>query len=217
MRVSNIHDVSAYLLSFDAPAPAPATQADPEDFRDAAEPMNLFGETAAFSDPVETEPPVDVSALRRDFEAEMADALQKQAAAHEESLRDARAGWVEQQGDALARRIDEHIAAAFEALRLDVSRVLAPFVSREIQSEALKELMEAARIALETEDPPAIRLAGPKDLIEKISKSLTVQASSVTLVETDDVDVTVDLGRTKIETRLDAWMRRLSESRSQAI
>jgi len=213
-RASNIHNVSAYLLSFDAPAPAPFQAVEPEEFCEP-EPLHFFGETAPLADVVEPEPPIDVEALRRDFEAEMADALQKQAAAHEEALSNARAQWIEQQAEALARRIDENIAMAFESLRMDVSRILSPFVSREIQSEALKELIDATRQALEDETSPAIRLSGPKDLIEKIAQAIAAEPVAVTLAETDEVDVTVDLGLTKIETRLDAWMRRLCESRSQ--
>lgn len=210
----HIHDVSAYLLRFDEPPrlPPPAPEPLLETLFEAPPPDE---EAAPDLPAAAPEAAVDVEALRRAFDEELAAALDAQRAAHEENLRQARTQWIEQQGDILAQRLSESLAEALAALRADVARILAPFVAQEVEQKTTEDLMAAVHRAIAGEDGPAIRLQGPKDLIEKMAESFAAQQTSVSLAETDGVDVTVDFGLTRIETRLDAWMRRLCDSRSQ--
>ncbi len=212
----NIHAISNYLQRFDAP---PATAPEPAETLSLLEGLFDAPLRAHDEEPIHAPPPppesFDIDALRRDFDAHLAAALEAQQAAHDENLRAARAQWIDEQGAVLARRLSESLDAALEALRSDVARVLAPFVAEEIQAIALGELTESIRRAIAGEDAPAIRIDGPADIIGKLADSLAGERAAVTLSETETIDVTVDLGLTKIDTRLEAWMRRLTDSRSQ--
>jgi hypothetical protein len=217
-RGAHIHAASAWLMCFDEPQPAPPS------LEESLEPasMEVLGESAPLFDPGEQnheqEPPpapVDVDTLRREFEEELAAALLKQQEAHEVALRLARSQWLEQE-TGIGQRMAEGLESAFEALRADVARILTPFVAREVEQRASEDLVGATRRAFADEEAPAIRLEGPRDLMEKITQSFTAQSIAATLIEADGVDVKIDLSHTRIETRLDAWMRRLCESRSGA-
>lgn len=209
----NIHDVSTYLTRFDEPIPPTLSLPGVEDYLEPAA-------EAPDEEPVtpvtlaEFQPPVEVDVLRRGFEEELATALEKQQATHEENMRQARAQWIEQEAELLRRRLSESVAAGFETLRADIALILAPFVAKEIEDKALEELKTAIRQAIADDQAPAIRLAGPKELIEKIANVFSSEDAAVSLIETDGMDISVDLAITKIETRFDAWMRRLCESRS---
>lgn len=224
----NIHDVSTYLLRFDeaprlapqsslpAPLPAPLSPSSPILDTLFESSMELPDEDFA-PDIVAREAHDDAAPLRRAFDEELAAALEKQQAAHEEDLRLLRTQWIEEQGELLARRLSESLAEALEALRTDVARILAPFVAREVEQTTSQELIDAIRRAVAGENGPAIRLQGPRELIEKMAEALVEQQAAVSLTETDGVDVTVDFDMTRIETRLDAWMRRLRDSRSEGL
>jgi hypothetical protein len=221
-RGAHIHAVSSYLLRFDEPPPAPQSGADGL-FGLSAPTMNFLEaptDLLDFSDHESaaeiTEEAADAHAAPGMFEEELAAALQNQQAAHEEALRNARAEWVQQEGELLGKRLVDTLTRAMEDLRSDVGRILAPFVAREIEEMARDELIDLARRALADEEDTAIRLHGPKDLIDRVSRELASQSVVVNLVEADTVDVTIDLSRTKLETRLDAWMRRLCDSRSKS-
>jgi len=217
MRGAQIHAASSWLLRFDDEPITPSL----EQLFPGSLSMDVEEESSALFDPVapeQTQEPtsVDADKLRRTFEEEMAAALQKQQEAHDETLRLARAQWIGQEAEALGQHMAEALSSAFETLRSDVARILAPFVAREIDEMARAELIESTRQALSDEDAPAIRIEGPADLIERIGEVFTARSVAVTLAEADSVDVKIDLSQTRIETRLDAWMRRLNDSRSAA-
>jgi hypothetical protein len=220
-RSAQIHAASSWLLSFDEPARAPSSSHD-EFFAYAPkpdlgdEPTPLFGFAETEPEQVDLAPDVDVDELRRTLEAEMATALQKQKEEHDEALRLARLQWLEEEADALGQRMTQSFGGAFETLRSDVARILAPFVAREIEEMAQAELIDATRRAFADQDAPAIRLEGPRDLIERIARAFADQSAAVTLIEADSIDVKIDLSHTRLETRLDDWMRRLNDSRSGA-
>lgn len=220
-RGAQIHAASSWLLRFDEPERPTSFSA--EEILDKATTIDVFDDPAPLFDFPEAESDrcqpapddVDLDTLRRTLEEEMNAALQKQKEEHEEALRIARSQWIEAEAEAIGQRMTENLAGAFEALRSDVARILAPLVAREIEEMARNELIDATRQAFADEDAPAIRLEGPSDLIERIAGAFTEQSIAVTLIEADSVDVRIDLSHTRLETRLDAWMRRLNESRSR--
>ncbi len=204
----NIHDVSTYLLRFDAPAPLPA-------------PLDTFLQEPMEAMPVEPllepptpEPPVDVEAMRRAFDEELAVALEQSRRAHDERLRQARRQWVEEEAELLRDRLATCLAEAFATLRSDVARILAPFVARGVEETAVEELIASIERAIAGDEGPVIRLAGPRDLIDRIAGAFVEKRAAVSVVESDGVDIAVDFASTRIETRLEAWMRRLCDHRS---
>lgn len=210
----NIHDISTYLLRFDEP---PRLPPPPSPILETLFEAPAEGPCEEFAlDPAAPEEQEGAELLRRAFDEELAAALEKQQAAHEEDLRLLRTQWLEEQGEMLARRLSESLSEALEALRTDVARILAPFVARQVELTTSQELIDAIRRAVAGENGPAIRLQGPRELIEKMAEALAELQAAVSLTETDGVDVTVDFDLTRIETRLDAWMRRLRDSRSES-
>lgn len=195
-----IHDASAYLIRFDAQAPAPEEDdPSPESAFCAEEAVPL--QAAA----------IDPEALRREIEAEFALILQKQKEAHEESFRLAREEWVEREAESLRRALAQGLQSAFESLRADMARALAPFVCREIEERTIEEVIDAIRRAIADDHAPMIAVAGPKDLVNKVSLAFAKENVAVDIAADDVVDIVVDLPKTRIETRLGAWMRSLSE------
>lgn len=206
----NIHDISTYLLRFDAlPAEAPV-------FEELIEAPNAEIEKSSFYDDVLREP-IDIEALHRDFEDKLTVALQRQQEEHLENIRRAREQWVEQEAEILSRCLADGLESAFESLRTDVARVLSPFVSKEIEETALDELVSAIRRAIADEHCPVIRIEGPKDLIGRVGLGFTREGSAVNLIEREGIDALVELDITRIETRLDAWLNRLADSRNNGL
>jgi hypothetical protein len=208
-----IHDVSAYLMRFDAPTPSPPeVDLDVEALLASSVEGLIDAPLDAPSEQpfIPEEPAIDPQALREQLETEFAASLAAEREAHEANLRLAREQWVEQEAEAIGQRLTQALDFAIESLRDDVARVLSPFVSREIGETALDELITSVRRAIANESAPALSVCGPKDLVAKISLALGNDVA-LHVVEGDSVDVTVDLSPIRIETRLEEWMRLLSE------
>jgi len=194
-----IHSVSAYLQNFDAADP-PVADWSVDDQKPEAQ-------TRA-----PEAPQIDAEALRREMETAFAQRLDAQKEEHERDLRLARAQWTEREAAALGGLLKQGLDAAFDGLRADVARVLAPFVSSEIARQTIEELIVSIRRAIANDRISVVTVTGPRDLIEKVGLAFADENVSVNLVESGDVDVAVDLSAVKMETRLAAWMRRLSEA-----
>lgn len=198
-----IYDAASYLTRFDAPPPIALQQEKAVDV--AVE----FETAGSQRDDMTRE--AEREAMRVELEAQLRSALQEERQAYEQRLQAARAQWTSQAAEQFSHSIIRAFDNAFEALREDISATLAPFVSREIAVQALDEAIMAARTALADESSPAIALRGPKDLLDKMRKSLVAAKIAVTAQESDDVDIRIDMAKTRIETRLGDWMRRLSD------
>jgi hypothetical protein len=219
-----IHDVSSYLIRFDAPAPThieeTAFDVDANFDFSLDNPLDNPLETpleapfgATFEEPdVLDQPQIDPAALRQAIEAEFSASIAAEREAHEEQMILARQQWVEQESEVLGQCVTQAIDAAIDRLRADVARVLSPFVSREICEAALGELIASIRLAIANERAPAMTISGPRDLVAKVSLAIGSDVA-LNVVESDSIDVAVDLSPTRIEMRLAEWTRCLSEER----
>jgi hypothetical protein len=203
----NIHAAASYLVKFDARPDALFIPAEPRREDADVEPAQ-----AGDSDP---DPHVeDLETLRRDYDTRLSAALEARDRLHQDALDQARQEWASQSAEDLATRIEAGINGAFERLRVDVARVLAPFVSREVYETAVCDLVETLRRNMADLDRPAIRLEGPKDILARIGGALgEKQLGEVTMIEGEGIDVTLDLGATRLETCIEDWMKRLGERR----
>ncbi len=187
-----IHHISSYLQRFDVAEPPV---------------LEMHDETHGGSQ-VELEEPrlslAEVETIRRDLEADFARRLQAQHEAHEQSLIRMREEWTRAESEVLRQGFLQALEAAFIELRADVARVLTPFLAASFEKKALDELIQAVRQAIGDTRDPVLRLSGPVDLIEKVGLALGVDAA-INVVESHDVDVSVDLSPLKIETRLSEW------------
>lgn len=197
-----IHGVASYLACFDAP-PTPA-----QIFDDRSLPP-----PAPEDDPAELRRQIDL--LRADLEAQFAEKLARERADAEGRLARARELWTLEQAEPLMRRTIQAIDGAFESLRSDLAIILAPFVSQEIARKAIDDLVGATRSAIASEDTPALTLAGPKDLIEKVARALAADNWAISIIESKDVDVRMTIAKTTIETGVRDWIARLAEDGSE--
>ncbi len=102
----NLHDLSSYLQQFDAPpSPQPEIETPPQ--------YQSGTETPVVAAPP---PEVDVQALRRAFDQELATRLEKERRVFEDELRAARERWVQETASAFHETLTEQIDALLEKL-----------------------------------------------------------------------------------------------------
>jgi hypothetical protein len=198
-----IHNISAYLQCFDAVdppiEPPPVNEKKRELEKDAAAAPGAAAQS-------------DVESIRRNLEEAFAARLQTERDEHARALLLAREQWTREEARTLGERLMQALEAGLAELRADVARVMTPFVSREIAEKSLEELICAARRAIADENAPVVSLAGPADLVEKVQLALGAEKIAAIRIESDAVDVRVDLRAARLETRLGAWMSRLAKA-----
>lgn len=202
-----IHNVSAYLQSFEAvAAPFSPSPSDAEGRPDAA----------PVASPAETMPLAEVEAMRLALEEAFEMRLQQEREAHEEALRFARAQWTRSEADALGERLSQALNAGIAALRADVARIITPFVSHAIAERSLDDFVHAIRRAIAGEHGALVTISGPEDLVARIGDKLEADRVAIRKAPSAAIDVAADLAEARIETRLGAWMRRLKQMERDA-
>jgi hypothetical protein len=200
-RAMTIHNISAYLQCFDTIAPPDAVL--PPD--DAKEMESGAGETRAA-------PEIDADSLRRELEEAFGMRMAAERKAHEQAMLLAREQWSGEEAREVSLFLKQALEAALAELRADIARVLTPVISRLVAEKAIDELVHAVRRVLADERAPVLKLAGPGELIEKVALALHAEAIAIEKTQSDAVDVSVDLSATRIQTRLRAWRRQLTNS-----
>lgn len=208
-----IHPAAAYLIRFDAPAP-PA----PAEFganNDAPVLEALFTPAPAFEIAPPPEPLRSEEEIRAEAEAKFLEALEKERESFEQRLRDERARWAAEQAEAVTRKLMRAHEDAMASLRGDITRILCPFLSREIVDNVVDDLIIAVRQGLSNESAPAVTVTAPKDLLEKIQQMLKAENIAVAARESDHVDAHVAFASTIVESRLGEWIGKLSAQKSE--
>ncbi|PPD45593.1 MAG: hypothetical protein CTY15_04215 [Methylocystis sp.] len=198
-----VHEAAAYLLCFDAPHLVPQ-EAPPKQDQECA--------TESESD--DLAPDVDPLQLRAELEAEFADVLRREREAFDVTLAEARERWTEEQARVLSERLSTSFDEGYARLRADVARILSPFVSKGIAARALEELLGSLRTAVADDQAPVVRISGPRDILDRLQLELSGGNVVVTTIESEEIDVRVEIGPTRIETRLTDWMRDFSTAKS---
>lgn len=197
-----IRAAALYLMSFDAPPPlAPPAEIAP---------IQPTGQTICVPDAIalagsgesETREQEIHAALEQEFNI----ALEAERAGLADRLRVERDKWTSEQAETLGRQVTRELDVALENLRTDVATILTPFISEQISNRVLEELIAAVRAGLSDEESPAIEMAGPRDLLEKISGALADESLRIKRHENDAIDVRVAFGSTMVETCLGQWM-----------
>jgi len=190
--------VSQYLPTFagEPPQPAPRERLKPicappkrreEEIAEAEERGRRAGEAAA----------------RSEFERMRAE----DRAAHEARLQEERRVWVEETAARLAAGLAEGIQRVEARLADSLARALVPLLGAAIQRRAMDEMCQA--LDLLGEDGVKVRMSGPADLVEALRRRLK-DGAEIDFSVSDSPDLTVVIGDTRIETRIAAWIERLS-------
>lgn len=191
-----------------------AIEALAETVTGAADPEDI--ELPSFLPKTPREPPPDLDAIfergRRAglaegrAEAEMqAQSLQDEA---EAALAQARQAWADAVAEPLAARIPDALAALGENLADVTGRLLRPFLQSEMADAASRALIDQLRPLLSGDDGVLIRVSGPARLVETL-RQVFPAGCAVEFTETDATDVSIVVGETTIETRIEAWVARL--------
>lgn len=203
-----IHQAAAYLIRFDSPPSTPLT-AGANDDAPALE--SLHPEPALLEIP-SPEPQRSEEEIRAELELEFTRKLEVEREAFARCLSDERERWATEQADALSRHISTAHETAIIALRADLTRTLYPFLSRAIADRVLDDLVSSVRQGFARENPAAITISAPKDLLEKIEPALKAENIAITALEATTVDARVAFCATTVETCLGDWINRLSNN-----
>lgn len=102
---------------------------------------------------------------------------------HKQDLKSARKMWVEEEGDQLAKLIEEILAEMEVRISQSLQQVMLPFIEKVIPLAALNELEKALENALLDDFRGTLVLSGPEDLVSELevrlkSKDIDIIAES---------------------------------------
>ncbi|XWN33006.1 MAG: hypothetical protein ROR55_07970 [Devosia sp.] len=142
-----------------------------------------------------------LEAARKDHEAERDHALQT-----------ARNQWVENEGKALAQAIEASFVTLHETLSDAIGRCVAKLWDARVQEMAV----ERFAAMLEKNTSPSARntsltVRGPVDLLEA-TKAALESADGINFDPADQPEITVDIGKTRIETAVTLWSQQMKRA-----
>ncbi len=197
--------LSRYLKDFSAPPPVPAALA-----------VESFAPSFAF-DPEPSPPAVDVEAERAAAFADGKAAGEAEAKAAWDAERQKLEAKHERMLENLRHRLEQEAAARFETAFIEnldvicdrictqVAPVLAPVLQESLAKKAIAELAKSVKTALQAEKAAQLTITGPASLFEAFKEALGDQAPELRHVESQDLDISVDLDDAVLVTRLSAW------------
>lgn len=139
--------------------------------------------------------------------------LENQKCAFAARVEDARAQWAQQEGAQLAEALGAALAEIEAAIGSRVARVLRPFMRTALRDRAVAELEDAVGLILRGRDQPLIEISGAPDLIAALQSRLESRPDGVIAAigwtPNSSSDVRVVANQTVIQSRIEAWMRRI--------
>lgn len=199
-----IQNASAYLMRFDPPPPAndaptiaaAAQQAEP----------NTPKEILSTPTPVDDELPaaIDPAELTAQFEARLATMLAEEKVRAADALEKARIEWVKKDNDSLVATLDAALTRGFAEIRDDIAHVLRPLIAETINSKTFDAFLNDILTCAAGNSVGTMEIRGPADIIERIKTAVKPFNFAIVAHESDETEVHVDFGVTKIVTRLSA-------------
>ncbi len=113
--------------------------------------------------------------------------------------------------DNIARQLASQLEVEMENLNTEISNLVAatlrPFVTETINIRIIDELKAAIVDVLN--DPQACQIiaCGPAVMLNRLTKCLDETGASIQYIETNDPEITIDIGQEKIESRIQAWSK----------
>jgi hypothetical protein len=133
----------------------------------------------------------------------------------ERRLAESERQFAEKTADVLAGKLAEGLAALEVRLSAQVARVLGRFLESAVRDRALGELSETVQALIATAGATRLKISGPEALVARFRQATaSLKVSAEVVIDSASADVTVALDDTIVETRIAAWMDRVTEAAS---
>ncbi len=113
--------------------------------------------------------------------------------------------------DNIARQLTSQLEVEMDNLNIEISNLVAatlrPFVTETINARIIDELKAAIVDVLNDPQACQITVSGPAVMLNRLEKCLDETGASIQYIETNDLEITIDIGREKIESRIQAWSK----------
>lgn len=147
-------------------------------------------------------------AARQTLEA----ALASEKASAEERLRQERNVWTREQAEVLSESLARGLRDLEERISDRMARLLVPFLGEALRTGALRELSEILEALISRGAGRPITIVGPEDLLLELKSAIDSRNENVEFLFGPGPDVRIAVDETIVETRLNAWVNRLSDA-----
>lgn len=208
--------IAKYLKDFSMPAPAEAAGGDILE--------SLAGSSFGDLDFGASEPPaIDIEEERQaSYSLGFRAATQEAEIRHEEELTaitQAHASDLEQMAAVhedevvamIHRRFQEMTQTLSQSLAEQTLQVLLPVFDEELCRRAVATLAASVHEALQEAGTSAVVVRGPINLYERLKPMFDADGVESRLIETNSIDISVEINETVLVTRLAAWAQSLAE------
>jgi flagellar biosynthesis/type III secretory pathway protein FliH len=127
-------------------------------------------------------------------------------------LSDQRKAWAAEEAQVLANGIRDGLRQIESTLADAATEILKPFLTIAVQHQVMGELRQLLASIMPGKGEITIHISGPEDLAGKLRESLSRQGISIKYTVSESCEVRIAIARTTIETRLGAWLSRVSEA-----
>ncbi|MCA1403802.1 hypothetical protein I6F26_04190 [Ensifer sp. IC3342] len=162
-------------------------------------------------------PEIDIDAERRDaFAQGRAEASAELVFEHEREIAELKARHAEEMEaltrhleDEFAGRLANKVAEMTDRLALGLgdqtARVLAPVMEEALLKRAIEDLAQMVRQGLGAGEGCVITVKGPLTLFEALKRHMPDHTTLFRHIETNDIDLAVEMGDAVLVTRMAAW------------
>lgn len=142
---------------------------------------------------------------------ELAMAISDERRAAAKQLEDQRRLWKDREGERLAAAITTGLATIETRIAETVATIIEPFVTERVRIAACSDVVATVKDISNRSRGVAIELKGPDDLVRSVAERLPKDIV-VTTLASEGPEVRAIVDQTIIETRIGAWLQRLSEA-----
>ncbi|WP_039843976.1 hypothetical protein [Rhizobium gallicum] len=205
--------LARYLKDFGETKPA-APVVDTDNFAE-----DVFG---GFPD-VAQEPAVDVKAERRHaygegYAAAAAELTERYeleaqtvALVHQREIEELTARYEEETAAVIARRLDEIAAEVANLVSAATAKAIAPMLTQALAVQAVSSLAALLREAILEGAAGSMTVKGPVRLFELLKAEMGERPDLLRHQESDDADLSVEVGDSVLVTRISAWSASLKK------
>ena len=149
--------------------------------------------------------------IRAEAKSEFDALLESERELFAKNLAEEKRKWREAEGEKLSARINSRLDGCMAEVGSSVEKVLRPFVAGQVLNAMTDDFIGALRSLAANHDHPMISLKGPRDLLDIVCVKLHEKNIVFEALESEQVDVSVAIGSSLLETRMGEWLERLRE------
>jgi hypothetical protein len=137
-------------------------------------------------------------------------ALAQEKLLFEGRLATERAGWTRQESERLAGKFAAALSELEAKIAASAARALRGFLIERLRGEAVAQLADDVRALLAGKARPVVEISGAPDLLAALRESLSGFADAIEFAPNQSPDVKAVADETIIETRIEAWIGRIT-------